>query len=79
MFRILFYFVMGLALVVLPWAPLWSQNIFASHYLWVGSIMHNNFVRGAVSGLGLADVWIAMYETWRLGSHAHPAQVRPPR
>ena len=63
---ILFCLEMGAFLFVLPWIPLWGKNFFVSQYPWVSTIALNYFVRGAVSGIGLADIWLGIYETWRL-------------
>jgi len=63
---VVFCFEMGVLLFVFPWLPLWSRNFFVSHYAWFSSIALNHFVRGAVSGVGLADIWLAVFELWRL-------------
>ena len=57
---------MGVFLFVLPWLSVWSRNFFVGHYPLVSTIALHYFVRGAVSGLGLADIWLAIYEMWRL-------------
>ena len=33
---------------------------------WISAIALNHYVRGAISGLGLADIWLAIHEMWRL-------------
>jgi hypothetical protein len=58
-------FEMGAVLFVFPWVSLWSKNFFIDHYPWVSGLVHNYFVRGAISGIGLADIWLAVYELWR--------------
>lgn len=41
----------------MPWWPaLWDQNYFASTWPTLRSILTNNFVRGAVTGLGLVNL-----------------------
>jgi hypothetical protein len=62
---ILVCFEMGAFLLVLPWVSIWGENYFVSQYSWLGAIAMNYFVRGAVSGIGLADIWLAVYEFWR--------------
>jgi hypothetical protein len=62
---VLFCFEMGVFLFVLPWVSLWSHNFFVAQYSWVSAIASNYFIRGAVSGIGLADIWLAIYELWR--------------
>ena len=63
---IVLYFELGVFLFLLPWVSLWSKNYFVSHYPPFAGIAHNYFLRGAVSGLGLADVWLAFFVLWRL-------------
>jgi hypothetical protein len=62
---VLVTFEVGVFLFVLPWISMWSRNFFAARYSLVAAVAQNYFVRGAVSGLGLADVWLAVYELWR--------------
>ena len=75
---IVFCFEMGVFLVVLPWVSLWSKNFFVSEYAWVAAVAMNYFVRGAISGLGLADIWLAAYEFWRLRHHLGLTHSRSP-
>lgn len=63
---IIICFEMGAFLFLFPWMPLWSQNFFMSHYPWISTLARNYYVRGAISGLGLVDVFLAFYEVWRL-------------
>jgi hypothetical protein len=63
---IVFCFEMGVFLFVLPWISLWSRSYFVGHYPLFAAVIHNYFLRGAISGLGLADVWLALFEVWRL-------------
>ncbi len=55
------YLSLGLWLFILPWMPVWEKNFFVVHYVLFSSIIRNDFVRGAVSGLGLVDIFIAFY------------------
>ena len=50
-----FFLEVGLLLVVLPWSGFWEHNYFAA---WppLGRLMANNFVRGAVTGLGVVNL-----------------------
>jgi hypothetical protein len=63
---IVFCFEMGVLLLVLPWLSLWHKNFFVENYLWVSALARDYYVRGAVSGIGLADIWLACLEVWRL-------------
>lgn len=70
---VIFCFELGLFLLVYPWTEGWSGNYFASavpdrmvsvwHEWW-----DNEYVRGAVSGVGVLNVWIAITELFRLFS-----------
>jgi hypothetical protein len=57
---------LGIFLFILPWTLLWGKNYFIDRYPLVSDIARNYFLRGAVSGLGLADIWLAVYEIRRL-------------
>jgi ABC-type transport system involved in cytochrome c biogenesis permease subunit len=45
-----------LLLLVLPWSAFWEQNYFAAAWSWTHAIAANNFVRGAVSGVGVVNL-----------------------
>jgi hypothetical protein len=57
-----FFLEVGLLLIVLPWSSFWDRNYFA--YAWPGirPLLTNNFVRGAVSGLGVLNLVAAFAE-----------------
>lgn len=57
----------GVLLVILPWLPQWTDNIFLVRYPDLRTIMTNGFFRGLCSGLGLLDIWIGFSEA----SHYH--------
>jgi hypothetical protein len=68
---IVFCFELGLFLLIYPWTEAWTANYFASaapdrlqpawHGIWV-----NPYGRGAVSGLGVVNLWVAMGELFRV-------------
>ena len=72
---IAFCFEMGVFLFVFPWVPFWHQNFFVARYPLISAISRNYYVRGAVSGLGLIDIFLAFYEVWRM--RAALGLVRP--
>jgi hypothetical protein len=52
-----FFVQVGLLLIVMPWWPaFWEHNYFALAWPGLRTILSNNFVRGAVSGLGLVNL-----------------------
>ena len=62
----LFCFEIGLILLLLPWTLLWDRNYFFSLNVTAQRFMLSSYVRGAVSGLGLVNLWFAASETVRL-------------
>ena len=53
---------MGLLLVLVPWSTFWDRNYFAELVPVLKDVIENNYVRGAVMGLGLINVWAALSE-----------------
>jgi len=51
-----FFFEVGLLLIVLPWSAFWERNYFAFALPAIRPVLTNNFVRGAVTGLGAVNV-----------------------
>jgi hypothetical protein len=52
----------GLLLVVLPWSGFWDRNYFGAALPGLRPIITNNFVRGAVTGLGLVNLLAGLSE-----------------
>jgi len=68
---IIFCLELGLFLMIYPWTDSWSGNYFS----WLGSpriqavwhaIWIKGYLRGAVSGLGLLNIWVAVAEALRM-------------
>lgn len=53
---------MGMVLAVVPWTPTWTENSILKDFPQVRFFLLNNFVRGAVSGIGLLDIWLGIWE-----------------
>jgi len=51
-----FFLETGLLLVILPWSSFWSRNYFVAHWPPLAAWLVNDFVRGAVSGLGSVNI-----------------------
>ena len=49
----------GLVLTLAPWSAYWDRNYFAETLPVVHELITNNFVRGAVTGLGLVNICAA--------------------
>ena len=57
------YFIeVGLLLVLVPWSPFWERNYFVTAYPAIHEIIRNNYVRGAVSGLGVVNLLMGFNE-----------------
>jgi hypothetical protein len=52
----------GLVLLVAPWTSLWDSNWLLQPHPAVRDILLNAFTRGAVSGLGIINILIALYD-----------------
>lgn len=52
----------GLLLIVLPWSGFWERNYFALAWPAFGALITNNFARGAISGLGLVNLFAGFAE-----------------
>ena len=62
---ILFCFEIGLFLVFVPWSQLWEHNVLLAYSFHLRGLLLNNFVRGAVSGLGVVDLALGLSELGR--------------
>ncbi len=63
---VLFSFEIGLFLLVFPWVEPWDNNWMADLVPWGGSLWSSPFFRGALSGLGFLNIYIALGEIFRL-------------
>lgn len=69
-FFILICFEIGILLVILPWvpSPSWSENyllVLAAdkiHWPWLALAMKSGYTRGAVSGLGVLNIMLGVWE-----------------
>ncbi len=60
----------GIVLVFAPWTPLWDSNWVLQVWPGMRGLLLNAFTRGAVTGLGLVNVLLALADAHRsvLGS-----------
>jgi hypothetical protein len=56
---------LGMTLVALPWTRWWTENSLLLSYPALASVLQRNFVRGVISGIGLIDVWLGVWEAVR--------------
>ena len=52
----------GLLLILIPWSAFWDRNYFVEAMPALRGWLTNNFVRGAVSGLGVVNLLAALGE-----------------
>jgi hypothetical protein len=70
--------VMGAMLFYLPWTGIWEKNYFLIHFPSLMHILLHPSFRGAVSGLGILDIFLAIT---MIGTEPEPessARVHPP-
>ena len=57
-----FFLEIGAVLLLAPWSQFWDRNYIAQGVPFIHALMINNFVRGAVSGLGIVNMGAAIVE-----------------
>ncbi len=62
----LFFAEMGLFLIIFPWVEVWEKNFFARLSPALTAVLMNYFFRGAISGLGIVNLWLSLAEILRL-------------
>ncbi len=60
--EVIFYIELGMVLLVVPWHPFWQQNNLTLGHPALKHLVEHPFVRGAVSGLGLVNLWMGIWE-----------------
>jgi len=53
---VIYFLEVGIVLIVVPWSAFWDRNFFFTAVPGLAPIVQNNFVRGAVSGLGVVNL-----------------------
>jgi hypothetical protein len=79
-----FFLEIGFVLVVVPWSTFWDRNYFAESVPTLQALITNNFVRGAVSGLGVVNILAGVWELVALlvsgrGGAAETPSITPRR
>jgi hypothetical protein len=72
---VVFCFELGVFLLIFPWLDAWNNNGIASIAPWVRGIWVSPYFRGALSGLGVVNVYISLLEILRL--RRRPAERMP--
>ena len=63
---VVFCFEIGAFLIVFPWLDVWQNNRLPAYAWWLEDLWGNPYFRGALSGLGLVNIYISMSEIVRL-------------
>jgi hypothetical protein len=66
-----FFFEAGIVLLLVPWSAYWDRNYFLQSLPMVATFISNDFVRGAVSGLGVVNLIAGLVEIWTFLSARH--------
>jgi len=66
---LLIWLELGLGLILVPWSEIWDINYFLYQYPSLGLFVKNPYLRGAISGLGVMNVFLAL-EAFRRRSSA---------
>lgn len=59
---VLYCLEVGIFLLVFPWMRLWDQNLLLQYSSYLRFLFLNDFFRGAVSGLGVANLIVGVWE-----------------
>ena len=83
LFLAAFFLEIGFLLLVVPWSSYWDRNFFAQSWPPLQALLSSNYVRGAVSGLGIVNVLAAVGEiaeifSTRRGGSSTPAVESQP-
>ncbi len=62
---VLFCIELGLVLIGLPWTRFWFNNGLLAQWPALQHLLQQGFVRGAVTGLGVLDIWLGIVEAVR--------------
>ena len=63
---------MGLFLLVFPWSPFWEANSFVLQVPAVQEYWSSPYLKGAVSGLGLVNLFFALVDLVRFRRFFEP-------
>jgi hypothetical protein len=63
---IIFCLELGMFLLIFPWSEWWDFNFFASYIPEWHRYWESAYLRGAISGLGVLNLYISLVEIFRL-------------
>ena len=60
--------------MLIPWSAFWERNYFVEGSAFLAVFLTSNYTRGAISGLGLVNIWAALAELGDLFGGKSPDQ-----
>jgi hypothetical protein len=57
-----YFLEVGLLLVLVPWSSFWERNYFVTLMPSLVNLLRNNYLRGAVSGMGVVNLLVGFYD-----------------
>jgi hypothetical protein len=73
---IIYCFEVGIFLVLLPWFHVWENNALIHRYPLLKAITMSGYIRGAVTGLGLANILLGIKELLSIRQRRHDEYFR---
>jgi hypothetical protein len=64
---------LGMILAIVPWMRAWSDNGLVLNYPRIRELLSMDFIRGVVSGIGLLDIWVGV---WQAVHYKHPVRTK---
>jgi hypothetical protein len=58
--EVMIWLELGLILILVPWKRAWTDNSLVLNYPQMRAFLEMNFIRGAVTGIGLLDLWVGI-------------------
>ncbi len=65
----------GLFLLMFPWSSLWEHDYFLTHVPALRGLLLSYYFRGALSGLGLVNIWAGLAEAWHFRDRLREAEA----
>jgi hypothetical protein len=56
---------LGMILVIVPWTRAWTDNGLVLNYPRLREFLAMDFIRGVISGIGLLDIWVGVWQAIR--------------
>ena len=75
--QVMFLIELGMVLTVSPWTTVWHQNSLLAAHPAMRAFIEQGFVRGAVTGLGLINIWMGIWEAVQYREDAPPSSSHP--